>query len=343
MLQKSKNRRVKKFVVFLMLIVICCMLFPPPVYIMAPGETKSTEDMIGIEKISENSPLFYTTVLLKPTNWGTVMQSLFNSNEKFVMKNQVLQGKSLDEYKANAQLSMYESFNQALEAAYNYLDEPYSKQEGGLYVSERLKSSSLFVGDQLMSVVSKEDIYHIKGLKSLLAYINQLQLVDNELKLIVKSGQATREVMLSNLTDLIQPVDERQFAAWMKVERFVNLEDVVAEQRTSQISINAERVGGASAGLVMTLAIIDALNSDELHTNQKIAATGTMTVDGNVGIIGGIEQKVVSVHEAGMDIFIVPQQQLKAAQKKAKSLDSALKIVGVSTLSEAIETINHLQ
>lgn len=314
---EGTKRITKKILVFILLIVIACMLFPPPVYIMAPGETKSIQDMVISKQKIEEHALFYTTVLLKPTNWGGAMQSLFNRDEALLLKTQVLQGKSLEEYKASTQLSMYESFNTALETAYTYLGIPYIKRETGLYVSESSKSSSFFVGDKLMSIVTDNHAYHIDGLEGLLTYINQWSVIDKELQLIVKNGQTTREVSLESLEDVQQPIDEEQLAEWMKVKQFYVQQEIVVDDDTKRFSINTERVGGASAGLVLTLSIIDTLKSDEIETNKNIAATGTIAVDGKIGIIGGIEQKVVSVSEAGMDVFFVPLEQLKIAQKKS--------------------------
>ena len=82
-----------------------------------------------------------------------------------------------------------------------------------------------------------------------------------------------------------------------------------------EVEIDTEGIGGPSAGLAMTLAILDDLTPGDLTGGARVAATGTMDLDGRVGPIGGIQQKGVSARSAGASIFLVPacpQQPLAA-------------------------------
>ena len=54
----------------------------------------------------------------------------------------------------------------------------------------------------------------------------------------------------------------------------------------------AERIGGPSAGLVFALAIYDKVTDGPLLGGRHVAATGTITADGQVGAIGAIQQKI---------------------------------------------------
>lgn len=65
-------------------------------------------------------------------------------------------------------------------------------------------------------------------------------------------------------------------------------------------------IGGPSAGLSLTLSLIDKLSPKGLTGGREIAVTGTMQVDGSVGPIGGIRQKVAAVRNAGVHYFLVP-------------------------------------
>ena len=57
-------------------------------------------------------------------------------------------------------------------------------------------------------------------------------------------------------------------------------------------------VGGPSAGLMFTLAVYNAVTPTDITGGRKIAGTGTISLDGTVGPIGGVEQKVAAA-EAG--------------------------------------------
>ncbi len=65
-------------------------------------------------------------------------------------------------------------------------------------------------------------------------------------------------------------------------------------------------IGGPSAGLALTLTLIDQLSAEGLTGGHQIAVTGTIGLDGSVGPVGGIRQKVAAVRDAGVHHFMVP-------------------------------------
>jgi PDZ domain-containing protein len=72
------------------------------------------------------------------------------------------------------------------------------------------------------------------------------------------------------------------------------------------ISIDTSNISGPSAGLAMALAIVDDLTPGDLTGGKRIAVTGTISPDGNVGQIGAIQQKAITAKAADAQIFIVP-------------------------------------
>lgn len=65
-------------------------------------------------------------------------------------------------------------------------------------------------------------------------------------------------------------------------------------------------IGGPSAGLMFALAVYDTLTPGALTGNTRIAGTGTIDIDGQVGPIGGIQQKIAGARDAGSQLFLVP-------------------------------------
>ena len=102
------------------------------------------------------------------------------------------------------------------------------------------------------------------------------------------------------------------------------------------ISINVTNIGGPSAGLAMTLGVIDALSGGSLTGGHTVAATGTMDAFGHVGDVGGVAQKTVAVENAGATIFLVPPQEYKAAMSKDRP---GLRVYSVSTLEQALKVL----
>ena len=73
-----------------------------------------------------------------------------------------------------------------------------------------------------------------------------------------------------------------------------------------KVTVHTQDIGGPSAGLAMTLGIIDKLSSGRLTGNRIVAATGTIDQYGNVGDVGGVAEKTIAVERAGATVFFVP-------------------------------------
>lgn len=97
-------------------------------------------------------------------------------------------------------------------------------------------------------------------------------------------------------------------------------------------------VGGPSAGLMFTLTLYNLITPDDLTRGWPVAGTGTINLDGTVGPIGGVEQKVAAAESAGAAYFLVPPQNYSDALRVARSIE----VVEVSSVDEAIEFLRSL-
>ena len=85
--------------------------------------------------------------------------------------------------------------------------------------------------------------------------------------------------------------------------------DTASIELPFEIDIDTGRIGGPSAGLAFTLTLIDELSEGDLTGGIDVAVTGEIGVDGSVGAIGGLPQKVSAVKQVGVDHFLVPASQ----------------------------------
>jgi Lon-like protease len=106
------------------------------------------------------------------------------------------------------------------------------------------------------------------------------------------------------------------------------------------VSIDSGDVGGPSAGLAFTLALLEQLTPGSLTGGVKVAATGTMSPSGAVGLIGELKLKTVAVKRAGAKVFLVPEAQKDEAIAEAAGSD--LKVIGVRTLDDALGALADL-
>ena len=119
----------------------------------------------------------------------------------------------------------------------------------------------------------------------------------------------------------------------------VAIQDGLSYRLPARVSIDTANIGGPSAGLAMTLSLIDELSRQSISGNQPIAATGTIDVFGNVGDVGGVAEKTVAVQRAGAKYFFVPQVEVATAKAAAQP---GLTIVGVTTLAQTLRDLRAL-
>ncbi len=102
------------------------------------------------------------------------------------------------------------------------------------------------------------------------------------------------------------------------------------------IRIDTGKVGGPSAGLAFTLAILDRLTPGSLTGGERMAVTGTIELDGSVGPVGGVDHKTEAAIREGAKVFLVPPEEFEQAKDAARG---RIAIEQVRTLDEALAAL----
>jgi PDZ domain-containing protein len=123
--------------------------------------------------------------------------------------------------------------------------------------------------------------------------------------------------------------------------------DTAAIDLPFEVDIDTGNIGGPSAGLAFTLALIDELSPGALTGDQNVAITGTINLEGEVGAIGALAQKVSTVHQNGVRVFLVPasQSELDTPEGLQRLKDAGrgeVEIIPVATLDEALAALEKL-
>lgn len=104
------------------------------------------------------------------------------------------------------------------------------------------------------------------------------------------------------------------------------------------VDIDSARVGGPSAGLAFTLALLDLLTEGELTGGHAVAVTGTIDEAGRVGAVGGVAQKAAAAAAAGSEVMLVPSGTYEEATER----DHGIEIIAVDTLDDALAALEQL-
>jgi PDZ domain-containing protein len=111
---------------------------------------------------------------------------------------------------------------------------------------------------------------------------------------------------------------------------FIN-NDVKAE---FEIDFALDSIGGPSAGLMFALGIIDELTPGNLTQGEKVAGTGTVTPDGEVGPIGGLWQKLAAASKQDVELFLLPADNCNDVNR---SEFRGMPLVPVKNVTEAVD------
>ncbi|NCV07991.1 MAG: hypothetical protein EBW51_05245 [Actinobacteria bacterium] len=135
--------------------------------------------------------------------------------------------------------------------------------------------------------------------------------------------------------DMVNSQDNAKTAALSFLRLHPEYGVTVNDLHVKNISFDVKKTGGPSGGMIFAIGVIELLTQKDLLQGRHIAGTGTITTDGKVGPIGGINQKILAAHKAGATLFIAPAGN----RGDIANIPSGIKVVTVATLAEAIAAL----
>jgi ATP-dependent Lon protease len=92
---------------------------------------------------------------------------------------------------------------------------------------------------------------------------------------------------------------------------------------------------GPSAGITMATAVISALTGRPVY--RHVGMTGEITLRGRILPIGGVREKVLAAHRAGLKTVLLPEKNLKDLIDLPKTARSELKIIPVKHMDDVLK------
>ncbi len=325
------------FVVFLLAAaaVAAGFLFKTDYVALVPGAARDTEPLInveGTEAFPSDGELLFTTVRLRtnPSLWEHLWIS-FDDDSELVPAELILGDRSADENREANLAMMADSQDVATAVALEQLGYDTIRSNGVLILEIVDGASAVGVleeGDVIRSI-DGEPILAATELVTFLTDKVPGDEIEIEVQPVGTNERETRTVTLGPRED--DP--DRAFLGVGPIDQVEFLEPDVP----FDVEIESGAVGGPSAGLAFTLAILDELTPGELTGGVDIAVTGTMNFDGSVGSVGGVEQKAAAVRELGIKYFIVPtalgEERLERVRERG---GPDVEIVAVANIDEAL-------
>src|ERR1700674_4903730 len=92
---------------------------------------------------------------------------------------------------------------------------------------------------------------------------------------------------------------------------------------------------GPSAGITMAAAVVSALTGRRVR--REVAMTGEITLRGKVLPIGGLKEKLLAAHRAGIKIFILPEKNRKDLHEVPEEVKQSMELVMVKHVDEVLD------
>lgn len=329
-----------RFLLIVLLLVLLLFWVPTPFVVVQPGSAEDVKSMVQIEEgDTDEAGAFRLTTVQRSSPHANVafyLLSFFNPHADVFKKSDLYQeGETNEDYLKRQEYNMISSQSNAIQAAYRKALIPYeivTKEVRILGTLEDMPAADIFqVGDQILKI----DDRPMNSREELVAYISEKQIGDTVNVLYQRKGaERTAEIGL---------VAAREGEAQPAIGVYIaNVQTVEPEDESKQINITAGNIGGPSAGLIFSLEIYNRLVPENITKGYNIAGTGEINPEGQVGIIGGIQYKVVAADKAGAEIFFTPLDNSAVAQEKAEEIKTPMKIVPVGTLDEALAYLDTL-
>lgn len=341
---KKQDNKILRWIAVILGIVLFLgwfLLWPLNSYIEGPGDATNLRFFVQVKRHPDpgKGSFMITSVALQQARPATYLMSKVIPYLSIEDAKDVTGGQSDSTFDRVQHFYMQSSINEAIAVAYQAAHQKVAKKYLGIYVLQVQPNSKFKHAIQVGDTITKVNGHHYNTAQGYQKYIGK-QRVGSLLKVTYERAGHRRETThrLVRLTSTRSGIG-------------IILTNNMKVKTKVPVKVDPGQLGGPSGGLMFTLQIYEQISGHDLQRGRKIAGTGTIDADGNVGEIGGIDKKVIAAHRAGATIFLAPyikpsklllkyeeghQTNYQLAKKTAKRYAPGMKVVPVTSFSQAV-------
>lgn len=325
---------IKKFIVdnykFLIVwaIIIFLFFYELPFAIYTPGGIVNLEDRIEVdgEHVTEGSLNMSYVSLVKGT-LPMIILSYVIPNWDLVSRNEITRDdESVTEMLELEKLYMQSSIDNATILAYQKADKEIDvtrEVNNIIYIAPEAKTD-LKVYDELL-MIDGIDVENIIELKEIVNSKKEGDIVNITVNRDGKKKECQAEIYATS--------DGLKVGiSFLTTYEYVTDPSITVETKSSE--------SGSSGGLMLSLAIYNAITDEDITHGKTIVGTGTITVDGIVGPIDGVKYKILGAVKSDADMFLCPEENYEEALEVKEKFDLDILIHSVKTFDEALVYLN---
>ncbi|HHX76980.1 MAG TPA: PDZ domain-containing protein [Firmicutes bacterium] len=327
---KNKIQGLKTIV--LVVFVAVLLFVKPNFYLLSPGSAQDLKDFVSVpEAAGEDEGTFMlVTVSQRLATWPLLIYGLLHpAVEVIPLRSVIPPGMDQQKYNELMQLWMEESQALAKTLALRRAGYAVPIESEGVLVVEVLPDSpvrEVLLPNDIIKEIDGERVTVTDEFISLLQKRNPGEEV-------ALSFERNGEILRETFTTVTHTTEEDKAALRILVRTLWQ------PNLPLDIEINTGGISGPSAGMMFVLEILNQLEPQDITGGKKIAGTGTVDLNEEIGAIGGVKQKVIAAEASGAEIFLVPEENYDEALKTAKKI----KVVAVKNLQEVLDYLKTLE
>ena len=342
--EDRRRRRLRRAVAagtFVLVVVLIAAVFLVPVnaVIEAPGPTwnvldngkSADQDVLkvsGTETYPTEGALRMTTVSVSgcpgyPVTTADLIAAWISSDRRIVDRNEVCpQDQSAQQVEETGKAQMTASQDSAVIAALIETGMAGAMHLTVTEVIEQQTSTEIQAGDVLETITPEggeaTTITSFSQLRELMTTIPE----GTRVTLGVNRGEQQTTAALTTIAP-----QEGTTGSLLGLSLKISVDSPV------EASFGLSDVGGPSAGMMFALGVVDEITPGSLTGGKDISGTGTINMDGQVGPIGGIQQKMAGARNSGSRFFLAPASNCDEVRSHEPE---GMQVFAVSTLHEAV-------
>lgn len=308
------------------IIIIVLFFYELPYVIYTPGGIVNLENRIAVngdEDTTEGSLNMSYVSLVKGTIPMLLLSYVIPNWDILPSEEITREDESVDELLKLEKLYMTSSIDNATILAFNKAGKDLNitrEVNNIVYIADEA-DTDLKIYDELLSVDGKK----INTVTELREYINTLNAGDTVSILVNREGK--EKECSANIYETSDGL--KVGISFLTTYEYETTPEIEVSTKASE--------SGSSGGLMLSLAIYNAISDEDITKGRTIVGTGTIDISGNVGEIDGVKYKLLGANKNNAEIFLCPIKNYEEALKVKEEFDLDIDVHGVATFDEALE------
>lgn len=319
---------IKENIVFFAVLIMVLFLFniETPYSVYSPGGVINVGKRLSGSVNKSEGELNLTYVTFLEGKVPNLILAFFMPEWDIVKNSDITyDDETLKELNLKDKIHLYSSISNATYVAYKKANKEITITGDANYVISLADYSdtNLKIGDKIISADGKE----IHNFEDLLNIINEKEIND---KIEIKVLRDEKEI---NCYAVVKEENENKRIG-------------IGINKINEYNLNPEikysykqNESGASGGLMLSLALYDALTEEDLTKGRIISGTGTIDDEGNVGEISGVKYKLSGAVKNKSDVFIVPTANYEEAKKEKDKNNYKIELIEAINFDQVLEEL----